>query len=374
MIENKKIRVMHVAQSAGGVRRYLQMLLRYLDHEKFENVLVCSADYKQEDFEGLKCQFEQVDMQRAIGMTDLRAILEVRKLLARYTPDIVYAHSSKAGAIARIARIGMKCKCIYNPHGWSFNMQGSKGIISVYKLIEKLLAPLCTKIVCISEAERQSAVKHKICAEKKLHVIYNGIDIEAFSDTTYKILADDCLIPEGSFVVGTVGRLSKQKAPDIFVRSARLIKDRIPNAFFVMVGNGEQQQEIEELITELKLSDCFLITGWIDKPQDYISCFDVALLLSRWEGFGLVLPEYMMGRKPIVATKTDAIPNIITNRENGLLVEVDDYQAVADAVFELSRNQDLVNTLVENGVACVHERFNAKRVAKETEAMIVTMQ
>lgn len=370
----EKIRIVHVAQAAGGVERYLQMLLRHMDKDKYEHILICSHNYDTHNFLGLVKKIERVEMQRSIGVHDFSAIIKVRRLVKKYQPDILYAHSSKAGAIARISRIGIKCKCIYNPHGWAFNMQGSRVTISVYKLIEKLLAPLCTKIVCISEAEKQSAVKYKICAENKLHVIYNGIDIEAFSDTTYKAPANDCLIPGGSFVVGTVGRLSKQKAPDVFVRSARLIKDRIPNAFFVMVGNGEQQQETEALIAELKLSDCFMITGWVDRPQDYISRFDVALLLSRWEGFGLVLPEYMLKKKPIVATKTDAIPDIITNGENGLLVEMDDCQAVADAVFELSLNRSLVNSLVEKGIVCVHERFSAKRVAKETEAMIVSIQ
>lgn len=70
--------------------------------------------------------FEQVEMTRAIGSNDLKAIRKVRKLLKKYTPDIVYAHSSKAGAIARIADLGLKNHLIYNPHGWAFNMKCSE--------------------------------------------------------------------------------------------------------------------------------------------------------------------------------------------------------------------------------------------------------
>ena len=92
------------------------MLLKYLDKEKFENILVCSQDFHEEDYRDLVDSFEQVEMTRAIGGNDLKAIKEVRTLIKKYNPDIVYAHSSKAGAIARVADIGLKNHCVYNPH------------------------------------------------------------------------------------------------------------------------------------------------------------------------------------------------------------------------------------------------------------------
>lgn len=124
---DKKIRVLHVAQAAGGVDRYIRMLLKYLNRQEFENILVCSYDYKKEDYEGLADGFEQVDMRRPIGKADLNAMIEVRNLIKKYEPDIVYVHSSKAGAVARVADIGLKNICIYNPHGWAFNMRCPKG-------------------------------------------------------------------------------------------------------------------------------------------------------------------------------------------------------------------------------------------------------
>lgn len=101
-----------MAQAAGGVDRYIRMLLKYLDKEKFENILVCSQDFHEEDYKGLLDSFEQIEMTRAIGRTDLKAIKEVRALIKKYNPDIVYAHSSKAGAIARVADIGIKNCCV----------------------------------------------------------------------------------------------------------------------------------------------------------------------------------------------------------------------------------------------------------------------
>lgn len=107
-MRKNKIRILHVAQAAGGVDRYIRMLLKYLDKEKFENILVCSQDFHEEDYKGLLDSFEQIEMTRAIRRTDLKAIKEVRALIKKYNPDIVYAHSSKAGAIARVADIGIK--------------------------------------------------------------------------------------------------------------------------------------------------------------------------------------------------------------------------------------------------------------------------
>lgn len=102
-----------MAQAAGGVDRYIRMLLKYLDKEKFENILVCSQDFNREDYDGLVDSFEQIEMNRAIGVSDLNSIKEVRRLIKKYNPDIVYAHSSKAGAIARVADIGLKNHCVY---------------------------------------------------------------------------------------------------------------------------------------------------------------------------------------------------------------------------------------------------------------------
>lgn len=367
---NEKIRIVHIAQAAGGVERYLQMLLKYADKEKYENILICSQDYDAQKFEGLATVIEQEQMQREIGLHDFSTVWKVRRLLKKYRPDVVYTHSSKAGAIGRVARIGIKCKCIYNPHGWSFNMRGSSKKQAMYSAIEKFLALLCNKIVCISNAEKRSALERKICRESKLQVIFNGVDISAYDQNTKKVQREALKIPADAFVVGMVGRLSEQKAPDVFIRAAQIIKKRIPNAFFIIVGSGDMHNEVQQFAEEQGFADSLLITGWIDDPAIYVNCFDVAMLLSRWEGFGLVLPEYMLAQKPVVATAVDAIPDIITHGENGLLVPVDDCSAAAEAICELFQNRELAGCLIKNGIACAHEKFRAERVSQETERMI----
>lgn len=365
-MKKNKIKILHVAQAAGGVDRYIRMLLKYLDKEKFENILVCSQDFHEEDYRDLVDSFEQVEMSRAIGGNDLKAIKAVRALIKKYNPDIVYAHSSKAGAIARVADIGLKNCCVYNPYGWAFNMRCSAKKKAMYTAIEKIAAPFCDKIICISDAEKQSALDKKICRDDKLQVIFNGVDIEAYENGVHGVVKrKDLNIPEDAFVVGMVGRMSPQKAPDVFIKMAKLVKEKVPNAHFIIVGNGNQEAEIRKYAEDNGFSDSLHITGWVDNPMSYVELFDVACLLSRWEGFGLALPEYMMAGKPIVASSVDAIPNIIRDGENGLLVEVDDAIGANEAVLRIYQEDGLKDRLVAQGLEDVHSRFNARRVSEE---------
>lgn len=371
---NRKIRILHVVQSAGGVDRYLRTFIKYLDNQLFENIVVCSYDFRSEDYKELVSCFEQVDMRRTIGMKDFFLIGKVRKLIKKYKPDIVYAHSSKAGVIGRIANIGLKSKCVYNPHGWSFNMRCSSINKRMYVLIERVVAKFCDKIICISDAEKKSALDNKICKEYKLKVIYNGIDIEVYENGEHNVISRrDLNIPKEAFVVGMVGRISQQKAPDVFVEAAEMIKRKLDSSFFIIVGDGEQKDYIINYATENGLVDSLYVTGWVDNPMDYIELFDVATLLSRWEGFGLVLPEYMIERKPIVATNVDAIPNIICDGKNGLLVRMDQPSEVCEAVMRLHDDKELYQSIVDNAHEDVYCKYDAKRVAEEHKELFFDM-
>ena len=192
------------------------------------------------------------------------------------------------------------------------------------------------------------------------------MDIEAYENGVHgAVKREDLNIPDDAFVVGMVGRMSPQKAPDVFVKMAKQVKEKVPNAHFIIVGNGKQEAEIRKYVEDNGFSNSLHITGWVDNPMSYVELFDVACLLSRWEGFGLALPEYMMASKPIVASRVDAIPNIIRNGKNGLLVEVDDATGASKAVLRIYQEDGLKDRLVTQGFEDVHNRFNVRRVSEE---------
>ena len=254
-------------------------------------------------------------------------------------------------------------------------MRCGKKMQLIYMGIEKMLARFCDKIICISIAEKQSALNKKICKEDKLKVIVNGVDIDAYDQRKAAglnvVSRKKCNIPENAFIVGMVGRISEQKAPDIFIRAAKQIKKKIPEAYFMIIGDGSEREMIENYAEKNCLP--LYITGWVENALDYVDLFDVALLLSRWEGFGLVLPEYMLAGKPIIACNVDAIPSIIADGENGLLVAVDSVDEVKNAVIKLYYESPLRIQLINKGRIIVRKKYDAKRVSQEHETMFLEM-
>jgi glycosyltransferase involved in cell wall biosynthesis len=358
------IRVLHVAEAAGGVERYLRGLFKYTSQD-VENILLCSQNYDKDKFRAYAKKIIQIEMAHDINRKkDIRAVNSIKAAVKQYHPDIVYAHSSKAGALTRLACLFNRVPVIYNPHGWAFNMQQSQKKVTAYKLIERIQAPFTKKIVCISEAEKQSAIKNKICSKEKLSVITNGVDID-YIQSAPKLSRKELGIPENAVVIGQIGRLSPQKAPDIFVKMATLVKKEIPHAFFVMVGDGELRDEIWKLIKSKHLEDSFLITGWVENPTIYLKNMDVATLLSRWEGFGLAIAEYMCAGVPLVATNVDAIPYVVSNGVDGILVEKDDFEQAAKNVIEIEKDKKLANKLIKNGLVTVTMKYSVRRVCSE---------
>ena len=133
----------------------------------------------------------------------------------------------------------------------------------------------------------------------------------------------------------------------------------------------EEKRKIEDLAKSLGVK--LLITGWVENPLAYMSRFDVGCLLSRWEGFGLTIPEYMITGIPIVASSVDAIPYLIKDGEEGLLVEKDDWSSAADKVIELLNDTEKREKIVKNAEITVRKRFDAKRVSKECENIFETL-
>lgn len=116
--------IMHIAQCAGGVDRYLSMLLPLLRQQNLHQTFVCSQDYKVEEYEGKVDEVEQINMGQSLSpITIISVINKIRKLVKKYRPDIVYCHSSMAGGMGRLACLGLPVKIVYNSHGWAFNMQ-----------------------------------------------------------------------------------------------------------------------------------------------------------------------------------------------------------------------------------------------------------
>ena len=358
------MKITHILECAGGVERYLELLAPRLKKEGFEQTIICSHSVNLDKLKESVDACYVTDMRQTFNpIAVVKIIRQVRRAIIASKPNIVYCHSSFAGVFGRLAAIGTHCKVVYNPHGWAFNMRSASAHkLMSFRIMERILAHVTDRIVCISKAEHESALYNNVAPKDKLALIPNGIDIDAVR-SAIPIKRSELDIADDAFVVGMIGRLSAQKAPDVFIRAAELIHKEIPNSAFVIVGDGEQREEIEDFARVHGLN--LVVTGWTDKPYSYLKDFDVAMLLSRWEGFGLAIVEYMAAEKNVVATRTDAIPSLVDDGVDGFLVDVDYAEQAADKVLWLHTHPTEAMDMRKKALHKVMMKYDINRVVNQ---------
>ena len=181
-------------------------------------------------------------------------------------------------------------------------------------------------------------------------IIYNGIDFEKFKDTDKfrTITRKRFGINKDGILIGIVGRVSEQKDPISSIKSFRLVNESYPNTYIMFVGSGELENYVKEYARKYNISDKVIITGWDENVEKYIPAFDIAMLPSKWEGFGLAIIEYMACDKPIIASKVGGIKDIIVDEKNGLLVKSGSISDISNKIVELIENKKLRNQIVNN--------------------------
>lgn len=257
---------------------------------------------------------------RAINATkDIAAFFEVKKIVAEIKPDVIHLHSSKAGAIGRVAFNG-KIPMFYTPHGYSFLMENYKPMKRrMFKLIESVCAKRnCTTISC-SIGEHQESLK----LTKRAIYVNNGInmaELQEIVDKTEKV--------EHPFTVYTLGRICYQKNPALFNE----IAESLPDVKFVWIGDGELRGELTSKNIE--------ITGWVDRSTAirYAVNADVFLLPSRWEGLPISLLESMYIKKICAVSNVIGNRDVIHNGENGFVCSTAEEFADAIKTTEDSNN------------------------------------
>ena len=357
-----KKRVLHIAlpRGGGGVDVYIRSIIKHTPDD-IENVLVCATDFGNGNFPD-NCRVKIINIPREVSLKeDFSAVKQIRKYIAEEKPDVIYCHSSMAGAVGRFSAFGCGIPVIYNPHGWSFDIRNKSSVSrSVFCFIEKILACFTKRIICISDYERNVALKKRICNKSKLTVIRNGIDLEKgknLSDTSDK----------NYFTIGCSARISQQKAPLLFAEVMGIVAKKEPSARFIWIGDGDMRDELESALRKNNIDSITEITGWVKDPEKYISGIDVGVLFSEWEGFGLSLVDYMVQGKPIVAVNVGGIPEIVTN-EVGILLNTRNPEDIAEEVL-LLRDSDKREKMSS---ACVKraDEFGIKNTAEKTWELI----
>ena len=317
-------------------------------------------------------------------IADILAVFELWRLFRQIRPDVIHLNSSKAGVVGSLASFlvshkpyAISHKLIYTVHGWVFNepMSALKKIF--YLWAEKFTARFKDKIICVSEFDRQIALKYRIAPAEKLVRIHNGINIDSMEflpkDEARRELIKkpwDPHAPSGlgmTTVIGTIANFFSTKGLEYLIEAVRLlITDyRLPITA-IIIGDGELRPQLENLISKYNLQKNIFLAGKKENASKYLRAFDIYVCSSVKEGFPYSILEAMAAELPIIATKVGGIPEIIENNESGLLIEPRESGALAEKIKLLLNQPELADQLAANAQKKVKEKFLKSTMIQKT--------
>lgn len=336
----------------GGAQQIALYTAAHLDAEKYESYFISGEPgILDEKARGTTTfQFYQVPaLQRHIRpFQDFTALIKLTILLRKIKPHIVHTHSSKAGIVGRWAAFFARVPgIVHTYHGFGFNDFQPWLVKKIYVLVEQITAWITDTFVVVSTENVTKALREHISTREKYRVIYYGIEKKFFTTAIDVAAKKQSLgIPASARVVGMIACFKPQKAPLDFVKAAALIAQKHDDVYFMMVGDGVLRSDIERYARELTIAHRIVLTGWRNDVEELIKTFDVFLLTSLWEGQPIVLLQSMASHVPIVATAVDGTRELISNGENGFLVECHDTTAMAQHVETLLTTPHLAEQFV----------------------------
>jgi len=304
-------------------------------------------------------------------LKDLLSLIRLTRFIKRGRYTIVHTHSSKAGILGRWAAwLAGAPVILHTVHGWAHHERQHPLVRRFYILLEQITAPITHKLIVVSPLNTQKGLAARIAAPEKYITIRSGIEMDRFRQPTRprETVRAELDIPQNAPVVGTVTRLSPQKAPLDFVASAVQVLERCPDVHFVIVGDGPLRAGVETEIAAHNLAERIHLTGLRRDVPDLLHSFDIFALTSLWEGLPRVLPQAMAAGLPIVATAVDGNAEAVTDGVNGLLTPPGDPQAMAAALLRLLDDQALTKRMGEAGRARADE-FGAHKMVSDIAAL-----
>lgn len=317
----------------GGVAAHVAMLARALPDHGWSPVVAGPAEaVVYPELERAGVPLVRLPIGRSLRPAPYGRAL--RRLIAMTRGggfDLLHAHSSKAGAIARVAARLTRTPAVYTPHCFGFVGPVSPVRKVASTVVEAALCRLTDAIVCVADEERRVALRHHVAPATRLHVVHNG---SPTCDGTAEPLPDLADLPPG-LVAGCVSVLRPQKGVDVFVQAAADVLERRPDASLVVVGDGDRRAELEALAATLGVADRMRFTAFAPPSARALRSLDVFVLPSRWEAFPISVLEALACGVPQVATDVGGTAEAVVEGETGLLVPPEDPRALADAIVAL---------------------------------------
>ena len=311
---------------------------------------------------------------------DLMGVFRLINLILREQVQVLHTHGMLVNVVGRIAaKVAHAPISISTVHltrelantGRAENIrQWLKG--RYYRALDNFTATFNDRIVAVSESVKRDLISQGLNPEK-IVVIKNGIEFEPFqkhSDFENHLAKKRKELGIGNGpIVGTITRFSKQKDVSTFLHAISNIAKEYPDVRCLIVGDGEQRRELEDLSCRLALDGNVTFLGYREDAREILDIFDIFVLSSLWEGLPLVVLEAMAASKPVVATRVPGTSEAVVDGKTGILVPLRDSERLAESIKGLLEDEGLSQSMGRAGKRRVEKYFRVERMVDETERL-----
>jgi glycosyltransferase involved in cell wall biosynthesis len=371
----------------GGPTYNTSLLTKFMSSD-FDTLLVSGLKLDSEessDFIAKEYNIKPIyinDMHRSINIfKDYKAYKQLRKIIKDFKPDIVHTHAAKSGALGRLAAYHENIPIIIHTfHGHVFHSYFNKFKSFIFILIERFLAKISTKIIAISNLQKNELCKkYKICNSNKIMVIPLGFELKKFQLNKVKnrkIFRKKYQIKDDEIAIGIIGRLTAIKNQKYFLNAYKwLINNTEFKIRAFIIGDGEDRLMLEKFARDINLNFtthvdkihnkelCF--TSWEKKIEIVNAGLDIVTLTSLNEGTPVSLIEAQAANNIVVSTNVGGISDIIIENKTGLLADKKDYHDFGKQLKKVIENESLKKTMSKSGYEFVKNKFNYKRLVNE---------
>ena len=291
---------------------------------------------------------------------DLSAAWRLSRALKQLQPDVVHAHDPHGVAMAALA-LSMSTEPVTPPllasRRVDFRIRGNALSRWKYRQVD------C--FICASEAIRQILLSDGLAHDRAV-TVHEGIDLDRVAAASPAKIHEELWLPHGAPVVGNVAALVPHKGQKHLIEAAALVVRQVPDARFVIAGDGELRPSLEQQIRHLGLEKHVLLAGFRPDVLSVHKAFDIFVMSSVTEGLGTSILDAMACGKPVVATTAGGIPEVVRDGGTGLLVPPRDHEAMAAAIVKLLRDEPLRRRMGAAGLSLANARFGADRMVRET--------
>jgi glycosyltransferase involved in cell wall biosynthesis len=362
----EKPKVLHLIDSNGmyGAENVVLTLLDSMKGSPYNCLLGCIREaYDQEVELGKRAERKGIDviyfsMHRGLS---IKGIINIYKYIKKHDIKIVHSHGYKPNIfLGLIPKKYLKAKIITTIHGWAKEFAGRNQ--AIYETLNCYFIRRFDRCIAVSKAVYNDMIKRQI-PSKKITIIYNGIDINNAQhiERDKSSLRESFDIPKDVLLIGTAGRLVKEKGMDVFIKGAGIFLQKYPNAFFLIAGDGPLLSQLRFLTSQLGIEHKLRFLGFADKIYDFLYTLDIFVLCSLTEGLPIVLLEALSAGCPTICSCVGGIPEVIDNTE-GLLIEPGIPNALSEKLLLLSEDAGFRNRIAFNGKSKVVETFSSEKM------------